>query len=80
MTWLRYKTLTSCDYEWKEVKNFVTFYLEEDEDIEVKEMGVRLVCDEQVDLSMFRDLPTLSPHGGNGMISLSGRGVISWSW
>ncbi|GJR42664.1 NB-ARC domains-containing protein [Tanacetum coccineum] len=66
---------------WKEVKNFVTFG-SEDEDIEVKEMGVRLVCDEdlnQVDLSMLQDLPTLSPHGG--MISLSGRGVwIPWSW
>ncbi|GJW08291.1 hypothetical protein Tco_1570714 [Tanacetum coccineum] len=83
MIWLRYTTETSREYDWKEVKNFVTFG-SEDEDIEVKEMGVRLVCDEdldQVDLSMFQDLPTLSPHGGNGMISLCGHGVwIPWSW
>ncbi|GKD35520.1 NB-ARC domains-containing protein [Tanacetum coccineum] len=81
MIWLRYTTETSREYDWKEVKNFVTFG-SEDEDIEVKEMGVRLVCDEdlnQVDLSMLQDLPTLSSHGG--MISLSGRGVwIPWSW
>ncbi|GKC12032.1 hypothetical protein Tco_1008814 [Tanacetum coccineum] len=82
MIWLRYTTETSREYDWKEVKIFVTFG-SEDEDIEVKEMGVRLVCDEdldQVDLSMFQDLPTLSPHGGNGMISLCGHGVwIPWS-
>ncbi|GKC72045.1 NB-ARC domains-containing protein [Tanacetum coccineum] len=62
MIWLHYTTREI--WKWKEAKNFVTFCFYEDEDIEVKEMGVRLVCDEQVDLSMFQDLPTLSPHGG----------------
>ncbi|GKC46160.1 hypothetical protein Tco_1063882 [Tanacetum coccineum] len=56
--------------EWKEAKNFVTFsFLEENdnEDVEVKECGVTLICDEDIqeaDLSMLQGLPTPTQHGG----------------
>nr|GEV45066.1 NB-ARC domains-containing protein [Tanacetum cinerariifolium] len=46
MIWLHYTNLIE---EWKEAKNFVTFSFEENnEDYEVKEFGVRLICDEDV--------------------------------
>ncbi|GKC87360.1 hypothetical protein Tco_1148009, partial [Tanacetum coccineum] len=36
--------------EWKEAKNFVTFSFEENgEDVEVKELGVRPICDEDIE-------------------------------
>ncbi|GJX69097.1 NB-ARC domains-containing protein [Tanacetum coccineum] len=80
MIWLHYTT--SEIRRWKEAKNFVTFCFFEDEDIEVKEMGVRAVCDEDLDqegdLSMFKDLPTLSQHGG--ALCLFGDYRIDWSW
>ncbi|GJX85343.1 putative RNA-directed DNA polymerase [Tanacetum coccineum] len=73
MIWLHYTT--SEIRRWKEAKNFVTFCFFEDEDIEVKEMGIRAVCDEDLDqegdLSMFKDLPTLSQHGG-GLVPVWG--------
>ncbi|GJZ45966.1 NB-ARC domains-containing protein [Tanacetum coccineum] len=80
MIWLHYTTREIWKLE--EAKNFVTYCFYEDEDIEVKEMGVRLFCDEdldqQVDLSMFEDLPTLSQHGG--VLCLFGGYRIDWSW
>nr|GEV60852.1 NB-ARC domains-containing protein [Tanacetum cinerariifolium] len=43
---------------WEEAKNFVTFGFEENnEDVEVKEFGVRLICDE--DLELEADLSIL---------------------
>ncbi|PWA74775.1 NB-ARC domains-containing protein [Artemisia annua] len=82
MIWLDYMSGTR---EWKEAKNFVTFCFEENnEDVEVKEFGVRLICDgdlqqDVTNLSMFQDLPTLSQHGG--AMSYNGRfGYSSWSW
>ncbi|PWA35449.1 NB-ARC domains-containing protein [Artemisia annua] len=81
MIWLHYR---NCTGEWEEAKNFVTFCFEEkNEEIEVKECGVRVVCDEDLEqdtnLSMLHDLPTLSQHGG--AINLSGPfGYSNWSW
>ncbi|PWA38130.1 hypothetical protein CTI12_AA586390 [Artemisia annua] len=40
---------TTSEIEWKEAKNFVTFCFNESEGFEVKEMGVRVVCDEDLD-------------------------------
>nr|GFA20424.1 hypothetical protein [Tanacetum cinerariifolium] len=71
--------------EYFEAKNFVTYCFYEDEDIEVKECGARIVCDEDLDegdLSMFEDLPTLSQHGG-ALCIFEGEGRdsrIDWSW
>ncbi|GJU69777.1 vacuolar-sorting protein BRO1-like protein [Tanacetum coccineum] len=82
MIWLHYTLDTS---KWKEANNFVTFYFEENnEDIEVKECGARLVCDGDLEqdvtnLSMLQDLPTLSQHGGAMCLSGVG-GEIIWSW
>ncbi|GJU07245.1 NB-ARC domains-containing protein [Tanacetum coccineum] len=78
--WLRY---TRDTRGWNKAKNFVTFSLRENnEDIEVKECGIRLICDEdfQQDVTnLFPDLPTPLQYGGG--ISLSPRrGVIRWSW
>ncbi|PWA75712.1 NB-ARC domains-containing protein [Artemisia annua] len=80
--WLHY---TRSTRRWKEGKNFVTFCFEENnEDVEVKECGARLICDgdlqqDDTNLSMFQDLPTLSQHGG--AMSLSGPfGYIDWTW
>ncbi|GKE65016.1 hypothetical protein Tco_1519177 [Tanacetum coccineum] len=42
MVWLHYTWNTS---EWKEAKNVVTFCFDEDNDVEVKEFGARLICD-----------------------------------
>ncbi|GKB67795.1 NB-ARC domains-containing protein, partial [Tanacetum coccineum] len=40
---------TKSTWEWKEAKNFVTFCVaENNEDVEVKECGVRLICDEEI--------------------------------
>ena len=82
MIWLHYR---KRDDMWK---NFITFsFFEEnnEEDVEVKECGVRLICDEDLqqddvtNLSMFQNLPTLSQHGG--AMSLFGPlGYSSWSW
>ncbi|GKB16064.1 NB-ARC domains-containing protein [Tanacetum coccineum] len=80
MIWLHYTTREIWKLE--EAKNFVTYCFYEDEDIEVKEMGARLFCDEdldqQADLSMFEDLPTLSQHGG--VLCLFEGYRIDWSW
>ncbi|PWA45478.1 hypothetical protein CTI12_AA517650 [Artemisia annua] len=46
MILLHYKT---SEIEWKEAKNYVTFCFNESEGFEVKEMGVRVVCDEDLD-------------------------------
>ncbi|GJU76922.1 NB-ARC domains-containing protein [Tanacetum coccineum] len=81
MIWLHY---TKDTRRWNGAKNFVTFSLEENnEDVEVKECGVRLVCDEDIQqeahLSMFQGLPTPTQHGGK----LSVFGVnshLDWSW
>ncbi|GKF28047.1 hypothetical protein Tco_0094389 [Tanacetum coccineum] len=84
MIWLHYDKNTQFRQRWKEAKNFVTFSFEENEDIEVKEVGVRLICDEDLkqDTSyMLQDLPTLSQHGG--VVRLSGpigHGYTHWSW
>ncbi|GJR15877.1 NB-ARC domains-containing protein [Tanacetum coccineum] len=65
MIWLHYERVTQ--ESWKEAKNFVTFcFKENNEDVEVKECGVRLICDGDLQqgltyLSMFQDLPQ---HGG----------------
>ncbi|GJR63269.1 NB-ARC domains-containing protein [Tanacetum coccineum] len=81
MIWLRYKRKTR---EWKEAKNFVTFSLEENnEDVEVKEFGARLICDEDIQqeahISMLQGLPIPTQHGGG--LSLFGMiGSLHWSW
>ncbi|GKB37507.1 NB-ARC domains-containing protein [Tanacetum coccineum] len=79
MTWLHYEKNTRYSQDWKEAKNFVTFCFD-DEDIEVKECGARVVCDEDLDqegdLSMLKDFP----QHGEGM-GLSGPcRIIQWSW
>ncbi|GJW85859.1 NB-ARC domains-containing protein [Tanacetum coccineum] len=46
MIWLRYRRMDRWEWGWKNAKNFVTFFFEENnEDVEVKECGVRLICD-----------------------------------
>ncbi|PWA45479.1 hypothetical protein CTI12_AA517660 [Artemisia annua] len=74
---------TTSEIEWKEAKNFVTFCFNESEGFEVKEMGVRVVSDEdldqEADVSMFQDLPTLSLHGGAWCWSGEHR-EMTWSW
>ncbi|PWA72045.1 NB-ARC domains-containing protein [Artemisia annua] len=81
MIWLHYARDKS---KWEEAKNFVTFCFEENnEDVEVKECGVRLICDEdleqETDLSMLQGLPTPTQNGG--MLGLSGLGAsLYWSW
>ncbi|GKD40097.1 NB-ARC domains-containing protein [Tanacetum coccineum] len=83
MIWLHYRKYTR---EWKEAKNFVTFCFEENnEDVEVKECGARLICDgdlqqDVTNLSMFQDLPTLSQHGRAIDLSLTSGYSSSWSW
>ncbi|GKC90299.1 NB-ARC domains-containing protein, partial [Tanacetum coccineum] len=82
MIWLRYTVLET--WEWGEAKNFVTFCFEENnEDVEVKECGVRLICDEDIqqgrDLSMLQGLQTPTQDGG--FLSLyNGPYGTSWSW
>ncbi|GKC37652.1 NB-ARC domains-containing protein [Tanacetum coccineum] len=81
MILLRYKRKTR---EWKEAKNFVTFSLEENnEDVELKEFGARLICDEDIQqeahISMLQGLPIPTQHGGG--LSLFGMiGSLHWSW
>ncbi|GJT90896.1 NB-ARC domains-containing protein [Tanacetum coccineum] len=81
MIWLHY---TNSIREWEEAKNFVTFFFEEKyEEIEVKECGVRFVYYEDLqqdtNLSILQDLPTLSQHGG-AMILNRRFEIIDWSW
>ncbi|GJR21417.1 NB-ARC domains-containing protein [Tanacetum coccineum] len=70
--------------EWKKANSFATFCFEENnEDIEVKECGARLVCDEDLEqddtsLRMLQNLSTLSQHGGALRLSVVG-GEIIWS-
>ncbi|GJU16764.1 hypothetical protein Tco_1144733 [Tanacetum coccineum] len=67
LIWLHYRRVKTR--AWKEAKNFVTFSFFENnkEDVEVKECGVRLICDEDIQqeahLSMLQGLPTLSQRG-----------------
>ncbi|GJY75022.1 NB-ARC domains-containing protein [Tanacetum coccineum] len=80
MIWLHYRKLTES---WEEAKKFVTFCFEEN-NVEVKECGVRLVCDEDLEqgdtnLSMLLDVPTLSQYGGSICLSMV-RGKFIWSW
>ncbi|GJW57682.1 hypothetical protein Tco_0104413 [Tanacetum coccineum] len=80
MIWLHYERVTQ--ESWKEAKNFVTFcFKENNEDVEVKECGVRLICDGDLQqgltyLSMFQDLPQHS--GAMSLDSLYGHS--NWSW
>ncbi|GJW58508.1 NB-ARC domains-containing protein [Tanacetum coccineum] len=87
MIWLHY---TRNAEEWNEANNFVTFSFEENnEDIEVKECGVtRLICDgdpqqDDTNLTMLQDLPTLSQHGAASCmfwLGLDDCYTNSWSW
>ncbi|GJS49707.1 NB-ARC domains-containing protein [Tanacetum coccineum] len=83
MIWLHY---TQNTRKWKEAKNFVTFCFEEDnEDIQVKDFGVRLIYDgdlqqDVTNLNMLQDLPTLSQHGGALCLYGLHGDVIQWSW
>ncbi|XP_071703724.1 disease resistance protein Roq1-like [Rutidosis leptorrhynchoides] len=67
MIWLEY---TVYIYVWKFIKaeKFVTFTFVENENVEVKECGVRLVYDEDrqkgFELSMIQDIPTPTQDGG----------------
>nr|GEU32208.1 hypothetical protein [Tanacetum cinerariifolium] len=77
MIWLHYNRDT---LGWKEAKNFVKFCFEYDNEcVEVKECGVRLIRDEDIkqkaDLSMLQGLPTPTQHGG--VLRLDG---VFWSW
>ncbi|GKC05655.1 NB-ARC domains-containing protein [Tanacetum coccineum] len=77
MIWLHYTTATWK--HWKKAKNFVTFCFK-NEDIEVKECGVRLVCDEDLEQDVINSsmFLTLSQHGQ--AIRLTGpRVIIRWS-
>ncbi|GJW43041.1 NB-ARC domains-containing protein [Tanacetum coccineum] len=81
MIWFHYTKITRG---WKEAKNFVTICLEEtNEDVEVKECGVRLICDEDIQqgthLSMLQGFPT--PKQLGGMLRLYGAdNYVDWSW
>ncbi|PWA38506.1 NB-ARC domains-containing protein [Artemisia annua] len=90
MIWLHY---TTCQYwKLKEAKNFVTFCFEKNNEdaVEVKECGVRLICVEDLQqeedvtnlTSMFQDLPTLSEHGGvlTNWCEFEKCGIIKWTW
>ncbi|GKA53630.1 hypothetical protein Tco_0746945 [Tanacetum coccineum] len=77
MIWLHYTSDTW--EEWKEAKNFVTFCFLENEDIEVKECGARVVCDEDLEQDILNVFDRLSQRGG--VMYLSGlRGYMKWSW
>ncbi|PWA59577.1 Leucine-rich repeat-containing protein [Artemisia annua] len=84
ITWLHYTKREILG--WRKAKNFVTFSFFENEDaVEVKECGVRLVYDEDLQqqdvtyLSMSQDIATPSQHGG-AMYFSGPCGSISWSW
>ncbi|KAJ9556375.1 hypothetical protein OSB04_010989 [Centaurea solstitialis] len=53
---------------WMKAKNFASFSFGDSDDVEVKECGVRLVFDEDIegetDLSIIQDLPTPTQDGG----------------
>nr|GEW36920.1 NB-ARC domains-containing protein [Tanacetum cinerariifolium] len=61
---------TRDTWGWTQAKNYVTFsfFEENNEDVELKEFGVRLICDEDIeqeaDLSMLQGLATPTQHGG----------------
>ncbi|PWA39049.1 NB-ARC domains-containing protein [Artemisia annua] len=76
MIWLHY---TNDIEDMEEAKNFVTFCFDENEKFEVKECGVRVVCDEEADLIMFQDIPTLSQHG-LALYRFREYGYITWTW
>nr|XP_043619973.1 disease resistance protein RPV1-like [Erigeron canadensis] len=67
LIWLCIKT---CDWGWQEAKNFVTFSFGDNKDVEVKNCGVRLVCDDDEDLQeeetvlsmMTQHLQSNNPH------------------
>ncbi|GJY14203.1 NB-ARC domains-containing protein [Tanacetum coccineum] len=79
--WLHY---TNSTWKWKEAKNYVTFsFFEGSKDVEVKESGVRVICDEDIqqgaESSMFQGLPTPTQHCGT--LSIHGfSGDFYWSW
>nr|GEV37759.1 NB-ARC domains-containing protein [Tanacetum cinerariifolium] len=82
MIWLHF---TRDAYKLEEAKNFVTFCFEENnEDVEVKECGVRLICDEDIQqgthLNMLQGLPTPTTQHG-GILGLNGfTSYLYWSW
>ncbi|GJX80779.1 hypothetical protein Tco_0328928 [Tanacetum coccineum] len=59
MIWLHYTWNTS---EWKEAKNVVTFCLDEDNDVEVKEFGARLICDGDLEQDVTNSIITWWGH------------------
>ncbi|GKA49899.1 hypothetical protein Tco_0742972 [Tanacetum coccineum] len=59
MVWLHYTWNTS---EWKEAKNVVTFCLNEDNDVEVKEFGARLICDGDLEQDVTNSIITWWVH------------------
>ncbi|GJY89191.1 NB-ARC domains-containing protein, partial [Tanacetum coccineum] len=79
MIWLHYTRYTRR--RWEEAKNFVTFsfFEENNEDVEVKEFGVRLICEGDIEQgaesSMLQGLPTPTQHGG-----MLGLNHTFWSW
>nr|GEW97661.1 NB-ARC domains-containing protein [Tanacetum cinerariifolium] len=84
MIWLCY---TRDTWGWAQAKNYVTFsFFEENNDVEVKEFGVRLICDEDIeqeaDLSMLLGLPTPTQHGGmlRGLRLYNTPYWTAWSW
>ncbi|XP_024964214.1 TMV resistance protein N-like [Cynara cardunculus var. scolymus] len=66
MIWFCFTTWV--DPNWQEAKNFVTFSIVHDDDLEVKECGCRLVFDEDIEettnFSLTQDLPTPTEEGG----------------
>ncbi|GKD43950.1 hypothetical protein Tco_1268595 [Tanacetum coccineum] len=67
MVWLHYTWNTS---EWKEAKNVVTLCFDEDNDVEVKEFGARLICDGDLEQDVT-----------NSIITWWGPESVSWaSW
>ncbi|GKG01469.1 hypothetical protein Tco_0306174, partial [Tanacetum coccineum] len=83
MIWLHYTRIDR--WEWENAKNFVTFcFGENNEGVEVKECGVRLICDEDIqqgaESSMLQGLSTPTQHHG-GFVGLYGEVAFSnWSW
>ncbi|KAJ9541980.1 hypothetical protein OSB04_028486 [Centaurea solstitialis] len=74
----------SGSWEWMKAKNFVTFSLKENDGIEVKEFGVRLVFDEDIQgedtsFSIPQDLPTPTQDEGYIIIGNGGLNTL-WSW
>ncbi|KAI3745665.1 hypothetical protein L6452_08068 [Arctium lappa] len=79
-----FKNIGNWEWEWMEAKNFVTFSFEENDQVEVKEFGVRLVFEEDIQgeetgLSIPQDLPTPTQDGGYITIYKGGR-FTGWSW